>query len=288
MNDMAPVIVPKSDQWNADDFIAGPRTFTIKEVRINAGTEQPVSIVLEGTNKFYRPCKSMSRVLVHAWGADASKYVGRSLTLYQDPTVKWAGIEVGGIRISHLSHIAGEKQMVLTATKGSRKPYTVRPLTNAPAASTATGDAAETWANAFIAKLPTLPDLAAVQAFEAEKLTRLGELASKRADLHTKVTEAIAARKAELQPRDQGGFDDDLTAGTPETPAADQPTVDADVQVDRVKAELAAATTSEEVERIIRENERHMTFLPDNLQIALEIAQDNARNRVKQPAGAEA
>jgi hypothetical protein len=91
MNDMSQVIIPKSDQWNADDFIAGPQTFTITEVRISPGSEQPVSIVLEGTDKFYRPCKSMSRVLVQAWGPDAKAYIGRSLTLYRDPTVKWAG-----------------------------------------------------------------------------------------------------------------------------------------------------------------------------------------------------
>jgi hypothetical protein len=70
----------------------------------------------------------MSRVLVAAWGADANKYVGRSLTLYRDPTVKWAGMEVGGIRISHMSHIERDMVMALTATKGQRKPFMVKPL----------------------------------------------------------------------------------------------------------------------------------------------------------------
>ena len=36
------------------------------------------------------------------------------LGLYRDPTVKWAGMEVGGIRISHMSHIETEKLMMLT------------------------------------------------------------------------------------------------------------------------------------------------------------------------------
>ncbi|GGZ22001.1 hypothetical protein [Asticcacaulis endophyticus] len=128
MNDMTAVITPKSDQWNADDFLSGPRTFTIRGVKINGGQEQPVNISLEGTDKFYRPCKSMSRVLVSAWGADATAYVGRSLTLYTDPKVKWGGMEVGGIRISHMSHIDGKLQLALTATKGQRKPHTVTPL----------------------------------------------------------------------------------------------------------------------------------------------------------------
>lgn len=99
MNDMSPVIIPKSDQISADDLISGPMTVTIREVKISPGAEQPVNILVDQTDRAYRPCKSMSRVLVQAWGPDASKYVGRSLTLYRDPTVKWGGLEVGGIRI---------------------------------------------------------------------------------------------------------------------------------------------------------------------------------------------
>lgn len=128
MNDMTSAIVPKSDQINADDLISGPMTITIREVQIKGGQEQPVSIYFAGSDKAFRPCKSMSRVLVAAWGPDAKLYVGRSLTLYRDPTVKWGGLEVGGIRISHMTDIVSPMTMALTATKGSRKPYTVKPL----------------------------------------------------------------------------------------------------------------------------------------------------------------
>lgn len=126
--DMSRVIVPKSDQLNSDDLIAGPITIKITAVSIKSG-EQPVAISYEGDNgKPYKCCKSMARIMVAAWGADASKYVGRSLTLYRDPKVKWAGLEVGGIRISHMSHISDDMTMALTVTRQNRKPYTVRPL----------------------------------------------------------------------------------------------------------------------------------------------------------------
>jgi len=128
MSDMTAVIVPKSDQWNADDFIAGPMTFTITDVKVVGGTEQPVSISIAGSQKVYRPCKSMSRVLVAAWGPDAKAYVGRSLTLYRDPTVTWGGMAVGGIRISHMSHIEKDLMLMLTMTKKSRAPHTVKKL----------------------------------------------------------------------------------------------------------------------------------------------------------------
>lgn len=128
MSDMSSVIVPKSDQWNADDFLSGPMTFTIASVNVKGGKEQPVEISLNGTNKFYRPCKGMCRVMVSAWGADSSKYVGRSFTLYCDSKVKWGGMEVGGIRISHMSDIDGDLTMALTVTRANKKAYTVKPL----------------------------------------------------------------------------------------------------------------------------------------------------------------
>jgi len=129
MNDMRAVIVPKSDQINADDLLAGPMTITVTKVDIRPGTEQPVSIHFDGdAGKPFKPCKSMARVMVHCWGADANQYAGRSMTLYCDPKVKWGGLEVGGIRISHMSHIPAPQIMALTVTKGSKKPFTVQPL----------------------------------------------------------------------------------------------------------------------------------------------------------------
>lgn len=128
MNDMRSVIVPKSDQLNADDLIAGPLTVDIRDVTIKPG-EQPVSIYFDGDgDKPYKCCKSMARVLVYCWGDDATQYVGKSMTLYRDPAVKWGGMAVGGIRISHMSHIKGKQTMALTETRGSKKLFTVLPL----------------------------------------------------------------------------------------------------------------------------------------------------------------
>ncbi len=139
MNDMRAVIVPRSDQINADDLLAGPITIIITNVTIRPGTEQPVSIFFEGDNgKPWRPCKSMARVMVALWGPDASAYLGRSLTLFCDPKVMWGGFAVGGIRISHMSHISGTQTMALTATKGSKKPFTVKPLQAPPHATAET------------------------------------------------------------------------------------------------------------------------------------------------------
>lgn len=126
-------IAPDSTQLNAEDMLAGPITVTITGVE--KGTpDQPVNILLaEFPDRAYRPCKSMRRVLVAAWGADASAYIGRRVTLFNDPTVKWGGAAVGGVRISHLSHIDKRLTLSLTTTRGKRAPFTVDPLPDKPA-----------------------------------------------------------------------------------------------------------------------------------------------------------
>jgi len=128
--DLSQTIEAKSNQLNADDLISGPRTITITKVRANPESkEQPIAINFEGDNgKPFLPCKSMRRVLVHVWGKDGASYVGRSLTLYRDPTVLWGGVAVGGVRISHMSDIKQSVTMSLTANNKSRKPFTVNPL----------------------------------------------------------------------------------------------------------------------------------------------------------------
>ncbi|OYY74022.1 MAG: hypothetical protein B7Y43_19845, partial [Sphingomonas sp. 28-62-20] len=157
MNDMSVVIVPKSDQISSDDFLAGPKTFTIEGVSISPGTEQPVSIKLEGEPRVWKPCKSMSRVLVQVWGPDANVYTGRSLTLYRDPKVKWGGMEVGGIRVSHMSHMNGRLLLQLTATKGKRAPHVVEPLIAEVRQHPATNDFAS-YTDKFIARVQKSPD----------------------------------------------------------------------------------------------------------------------------------
>lgn len=147
MTDLTPFIVPKSDQLNADDLIAGPMTIKITGVKATGTAEQPISIYFEGDNgKPYKPCKSMRRVLVQIWGKDGNGYAGRSMTLYRDPQVQFGGMAVGGIRISHMTGIDSDVTMALTATRASKKPFTVRPLKAAasPAGETLSREQAET------------------------------------------------------------------------------------------------------------------------------------------------
>lgn len=134
--DLTESIEPRSDQINSDDLIAGPITYTIREV-IGGKAEQPFDFLLVETKRAYRPSKTMRRVIVNAWGPEAANYVGRKLTLYREPSIKFGGQTVGGIRISHMSHIDGPKEVRAQVTRGKRELFVVQPLTEAAAAATA-------------------------------------------------------------------------------------------------------------------------------------------------------
>jgi len=130
--DLTPTIQANSQQINADDLTGAPRTVTITNVEAGS-TEQPVFIhVAEFPGRTFRPGKSMRRVLVYAWGPEASNYIGRRLTLFNDPTIRFGKDVTGGVRISHMSHIDKPLTIPLTVTRGKRAPYTVQPLPDAP------------------------------------------------------------------------------------------------------------------------------------------------------------
>jgi hypothetical protein len=126
--DIKKTVEPKSDQLNYDDVASSPLTVTIVEVKAGP-PDQPVELHnAEYPGRPYKPGKSMRRVLIAAWGAEASAYVGRKATLYGDPTITFGKDAVGGIRIRALSHITEPLTVPLTVTRGRRTPFTVQPL----------------------------------------------------------------------------------------------------------------------------------------------------------------
>lgn len=130
--DISRTVEPRSDQLNFDDVASDVLIITVTEVK--SGTpDQPVHLHnAEFPGRPYKPAKSMRRVLIAAWGKDASAWVGRSLTLYGDPDVKFGGQAVGGIRIAAMSHIEKPVTVSLTVTRGKRAPFTVQPLATGP------------------------------------------------------------------------------------------------------------------------------------------------------------
>lgn len=141
MSEWASAFEAKSDQINAIDLIAGPQTFTIES--LSHGTlEQPMNIHLaESPGKAYRPSRTMRRFMAKVWGGKPDLWIGRRLTLYRNPKIRFGKDEVGGIEISHVSGIDSAMTFVLPGAKGGRpKTYTAQPLQDAPPAAQAIPD----------------------------------------------------------------------------------------------------------------------------------------------------
>lgn len=135
-------LAPNSDQLDAVELLGGPRTFTIASVS-KGDVEQPVQVHLAEFPRPWRPGKSMRRVLAACWGTDASKWVGRRVELFCDPSVRFGADLVGGTRIAKLSHIDKPKSVPLLISRGKSAMYRVDPLAesapaSAPAVSAAT------------------------------------------------------------------------------------------------------------------------------------------------------
>lgn len=195
MNDMSQTIIARSDQINAADLVGTTRTITITEVKIKAGEDQPVSVFFEGDSKAFRPCKGVRRLMVRVWGPDASKYVGQSMTLFQDPTVTWAGKPEGGIRVSHMTGLASAIVEPMRTSRAATKPYKVEPLEIA-----AKPDPAVQFAAAFAANVAKAPDAAKLDEYVAKQGERLSKLQDGNPGLHERCMSAVDQRRAEFAP----------------------------------------------------------------------------------------
>lgn len=130
VQDLRSTIIPRSDQLNSEQLLSGPMILTVSEVRAGGGEDQPVSIFYEADpGRPFKPCKTMRKVLILAWGPDGTKWIGKSMELFNDPFVKFGGEVVGGIRISRLSNIPQNIKVSLIATKGRKAMHEIRPLT---------------------------------------------------------------------------------------------------------------------------------------------------------------
>ena len=127
-------IIPKSDQLNYDDVASAPITATVTGMAAGSN-EQPVIVKVSDSDgkplRDYKPCKSMRRLLIAVWGDKGKDWMGKRLTMVGDDTVKFGGVAVGGIRVSHVSGIDKPMSIMLTTTRSKRKAYVVQPLAEA-------------------------------------------------------------------------------------------------------------------------------------------------------------
>lgn len=126
---MKVAVKPRSDQWNADDFTGGPRTFTVAGAKHGTAEALYDIELVEGEGRVWRPPNGMLSVLIQLWGDEAYEWIGRRVTLFKDPSVRFGKDVPGGIRISHMSDIGPKgASPSITVSRGQRRPYQVKPL----------------------------------------------------------------------------------------------------------------------------------------------------------------
>jgi hypothetical protein len=198
-------LAPRSDQLNADDLIPGPRVLKITGARIiRDGRDTKIVLNYEGDHgKPWKPCKTMGRAMVMAWSiTDEQQMVGKSVRVYRDPEVKFGDQgAVGGIRISHLSHIDKPATMKLTVSQGKKGGFTFHPLViDVPREQSAgqRGQTAEQWAADHIAFVTGAADLERLAAVQEGGKKAMAKLLGSHPELHEKVVNAYAKRLDEL------------------------------------------------------------------------------------------
>jgi len=180
--DITDALAPTSDQLDAIELV-NPRTFTIDTGSALGKREGKTvaEIRLADFPRVWRPSKGMLDVLAACWGTDGKQWVGRSVTLYNDPEVMFGRDKTGGVRISHLSHIDKARTVTIRASGAGRKQqWRVDPLTEPAQPSGNSGQLAE----------PTREQIA--------DCTDLAELRTMWANAGPERRKDIEARKAEI------------------------------------------------------------------------------------------
>jgi len=134
MADISQALQAKSDQLNAMDIVGCEPVITIREVRYNpSAPSQKLWVFYNGDNgKPWKPSVGMGRILAGGWGTESDAWIGKSVKIFCEPSVKYAGKEVGGVHIRGMSHIPERGiNLMLAINRGTRVPFHVEHLSMA-------------------------------------------------------------------------------------------------------------------------------------------------------------
>lgn len=135
MADIRAAIQPRSDQLNYEDFISGPGVLTIErteDYRDEKGQPRVAIHMVERPGRPFKASATNLRLLAIAWGDKDDDWPGRRVQLSADPTVTFGGKQVGGIRVTALSHLPQRFTAKLSVTRGKKQEFPVEALPDAP------------------------------------------------------------------------------------------------------------------------------------------------------------
>ena len=151
----------------------GPKDFTIVRLAKKIDQGKPrLLIFFEGYESTpYWPSLGMVKCLSSpdGWGeAEFPQWIGRRMRLFGEPTVVFAGKEMGGIQISAISHINGEYTTKITLRRGLRIDFAIEPLATTTVSKPA--PAPQYPAAVFDEKLPAMRQAIADGKMDAAKV----------------------------------------------------------------------------------------------------------------------
>lgn len=214
-------LAPRSDQLNADDLLPGPRTLRITRARFVAGDRGGKKIIInfDGDNgKPWHPCKTMGRAMILVWGildsedeeVISAQFAGKSVTVYRDPNVDFGNQKnIGGIRISHLSHIDQPKTVNLTVSQGKKGKFTFQPLVAEVRQMPNQADQMADWTGKFIAKVRQAPNADELNTYVAGQIKWLDKLSD---ELRSRADAEVSEMLAKFHPA-EGREDADMGEG---------------------------------------------------------------------------
>lgn len=127
--DISDTLLANSNQLNAVDIMGAPATVQITHAARQNDPKQPLVLTITGGFKPFLPCKTVRRILTEAWTADAARWVGKWMVLYREPSVVYAGEEVGGVRVKALSDFPGATIKLKERKTGKPTEYRIERLT---------------------------------------------------------------------------------------------------------------------------------------------------------------
>lgn len=130
-DDVTDALAPKSDQLTFAHVESGPMEVTVARVeqaKISVSETQLIIHFMEFPGQPLKPGKIICRVIAKVWGKQAREWIGRRMRLYGDPSIKYGGKAVGGVRLSHMSGLEAPRIVEVSAGAGTRARVPLEPL----------------------------------------------------------------------------------------------------------------------------------------------------------------
>jgi hypothetical protein len=141
----------------------------------------------------------MRKLMAHCWGLNEADYIGRSMELFRDESVKWGGEEVGGIRIRAMSHIPDRKRISLQISKNKKMPIVVEPLRIEPKRDESQ-EKARAYADKLMASFASAESQQGLESLWNDALKPLDRLKQAYKVIYSDVEKAYLKRKGEIEP----------------------------------------------------------------------------------------